>query len=51
MPPNAGFILEIINNTRAVIFGGGVNYGTPINSVYIIDIIKNTCGELFMSII
>ena len=42
MPPNNDFVMEIIHNTRAVIFGGMVKGGTSINTVYIVDIINNT---------
>ena len=42
MPPNNNFIIEMIHNTRAVIFGGRVEDATSINTVYIVDIINNT---------
>ena len=41
MPPNSSFVMEMINNTRAIIFGGIVDEST-INTVYIVDIINNT---------
>ena len=41
MPPNSGFVMEAINNTRAIIFGGAVK-GTSSNTVYILDIINCT---------
>ena len=42
MPPNNGFVMEMVHNTRAVIFGGIVKDGTSCNAIYIVDIIKNT---------
>ena len=42
MPPNSGFVMEKIHNTRAIVFGGRVSDGTPNNTVYIMDIINNT---------
>ena len=42
MPPNNSFVMEMIHNTRAIIFGGRVNEGTPNNTIYIVDIINNT---------
>ena len=41
MPPNNSFVMEMIHNTRAVMFGGRVD-DTTINTVYIVDIINNT---------
>ena len=41
MPPNSDFVMEAINNTRAVIFGGVVK-GTSSNILYILDIINHT---------
>ena len=42
MPPKSGFVMEMVHNTRAVIFGGAVEDGTSSNTIYIVDIIKNT---------
>ena len=44
MPPNNNFVIEMIHNTRAIIFGGRVEYGisTSCNTIYIVDIINNT---------
>ena len=42
MPPNSGFVMEMIHNTRGIIFGGRVEDGTTSNTVYIVDIINNT---------
>ena len=42
MPPNNSFVMEMVYNTRAVIFGGRVSDGTPNNTIYIVDIINNT---------
>ena len=42
MPPNSGFVMEMIHNTRAVVFGGRVENGTLSNTVYIVDTINNT---------
>ena len=41
MPPNSGFVMEAVNNTRAVIFGGFVE-GIPSNTLYVFDIINCT---------
>ena len=41
MPPNTGFVMEAVNNTRAIIFGGAVE-GTASNTLYILDIINHT---------
>ena len=40
MPPNANFVMETVNNTRAIIFGGNVE-GTTSNTLYILDIINH----------
>ena len=42
MPPTSSFVIENINKTRAVIYGGAVNEGYTANNVYIIDITKTT---------
>ena len=42
MPPNSSFIMEMMHNTRGVIFGGRIEGDTFSNSVYIVDIINNT---------
>ena len=43
MPPNSSFVMEMVHNTRAVIFGGVVEDGTTIsNTIYIVDIMNNT---------
>ena len=41
MPPNFGFVMEAVNNTRAIIFGGTVE-STTSNTLYILDIINHT---------
>ena len=41
MPPNENFVMEAVNNTRAIIFGGFAK-GTPSNTLYILDIINHT---------
>ena len=41
MPPNTGFVMEAVNNTRAIIFGGDVE-ATVSNTLYILDIINHT---------
>ena len=41
MPPNENFVMEAVNNTRAIIFGGLVE-GTLSNTLYILDIINHT---------
>ena len=41
MPPTAGFVMEAINNTRAIIFGGSVE-GIVSNTLYILDIMNHT---------
>ena len=41
MPPNGGFVMETVNNTRAIIFGGAVEK-TISNTLYILDIINHT---------
>ena len=41
MPPNNNFVMEMIHNTRAIIFGGiGIVDDTTNNTVYIVDIIN-----------
>ena len=44
MPPNNSFVMEMVHNTRAVIFGGIVEGSTTTsnNTIYIVDIINNT---------
>ena len=42
MPPKTGFVMEMVHNTRAVIFGGKVEDATTINTIYIVDIMNNT---------
>ena len=43
MPPNSSFVMEMVHNTRAVIFGGVVEDSTTTsNTIYIVDIINNT---------
>ena len=39
MPPTSSFVIENINKTRAIIYGGAIN---DTNNVYIIDITKTT---------
>ena len=41
MPPNSDFVMEAVNNTRAIIFGGNVE-DVSSNTVYILDIINCT---------
>ena len=41
MPPTAGFTIENINKTKAIIFGGESATGTT-NNIYIIDVINTT---------
>ena len=41
MPPNSNFVMEAVNNTRAIIFGGVVKV-TSSNTLYILDIINHT---------
>ena len=41
MPPNSHFVMEAVNNTRVIIFGGYVE-GTSSNTLYILDIINCT---------
>ena len=41
MPPTAGFTIENINKTKAIIFGGRSTTGTTSN-IYIIDVINKT---------
>ena len=42
MPPNSGFVMEMVHNTRTVIFGGLVEVGIISNTIYIVDIMNNT---------
>ena len=42
MPPNHSFVMEMVHNTKAVIFGGIVEDDTPSNTIYIVDIINTT---------
>ena len=48
MPPTSWFVIENINKTRAIIYGGVINKGyttttiRPTNNVYIIGITKTT---------
>ena len=42
MPPNSRFVMEMVRNTRAVIFGGTIEGGTLTNTIYIVDVINNT---------
>ena len=41
MPPNDNFVMEAINNTRAIIFGGFVKC-IPAITLYTLDIINHT---------
>ena len=41
MPPNDNFVMEAVNNARAIIFGGFAE-STPSNTLYILDIINYT---------
>ena len=41
MPPTAHFVMEAVNNIRAIIFGGEVE-GTVSNTLYILDIVNHT---------
>ena len=41
MPPNGGFVMEAVNNTRAIIYGGKVEDKVS-NTLYILDIINHT---------
>ena len=41
MPPNYHFIMEAVNNTRAIIFGGYIK-GKASNTLYILDIMNCT---------
>ena len=41
MPPNSSFVMEAVNNTRAIVFGGAVK-DTLSNTLYILDIINHT---------
>ena len=47
MPPNEGFVMERVNNTRAIIFGGAVE-GSPSNSLFIVDVINSTVVSYFI---
>ena len=41
MPPTSHFVIENINKTRAIIYGGLINLeGATTSNVYIIDITK-----------
>ena len=40
MPPNNNFVMETINDARAIIFGGAVK-GIASNSLYFLDIINH----------
>ena len=42
MPNNSSFVMEMIHNTRAIIFGGRFQGDTFSNSVYMVDIINDT---------
>ena len=42
MPPKSGFVMEMVHNTRAVIFGGLIEGGITSNTIYIVDIMNNT---------
>ena len=42
MPPTSHFVIENINKTRAIIYGGAINEGYTTNNVYIIHITKTT---------
>ena len=41
MPPTAHFVMEAVNNTRAIIFGGDIE-DISSNTLYILDIINHT---------
>ena len=41
MPPTAHFVMEAVNNTRAIIFGGDIE-DISSNTLYILDIINYT---------
>ena len=41
MPPNSAFVMEAVNNRRAIIFGGFVE-GTSSNTLHILDIMNCT---------
>ena len=43
MPPAAGFVMEMINNGRAVIFGGRDESQKFSDTVYIVDVINENC--------
>ena len=42
MPPNNTFVMDMVHNTRAVVFGGVIDFNTLSNAIYIVDIINNT---------
>ena len=42
MPPAVGFIIDKINNTRAVLFGGRENDDIFNNNIYILEISVST---------
>ena len=42
IPPASGFIIEKINNTRAVLFGGLENKDAYSNNIYILEISVST---------
>ena len=42
MPPNNSFVMEMIHNTRVIIFSGRVKDGTSSSTIYIVDVINNT---------
>ena len=42
MPPTSWFVIENINKTRAIIYGGAIDDDATTNNVYIIDITKTT---------
>ena len=41
MPPKGHFVMEAVNNTRAIIFGDAVE-GIASNTLFIFDIINHT---------
>ena len=42
MPPTAGFTIETINKTKAIIFGGSSTTGSTTSDIYIVDVIDTT---------
>ena len=42
MPPNNNFVMEMIHNTRVIIFGGIIEGDISSNTIYIVNIINNT---------